>query len=67
MSKKRKFDKCILIWQNTVRNAESEDNTTEVENNKKIESLKQILFELNKNFKFYYATYFFFSSRDAKQ
>jgi len=54
------FETIIDIWQNTVLNTESEDNTTEVENNKKIESLKQILFELNNNFKFYYATYFFF-------
>lgn len=57
------FESIIDIWQDTVLTTDDEHNITEAEaeNNKKIESLKRILLELNNNFKFYYATYFFFN------
>lgn len=49
------FERIIDIWQD-------EDTENEISNN--LLNLKQILFALNRNFKFYYATYFFFN-KDA--
>lgn len=47
------FEDIISIWQN--------DASDEPESSNELNALRQILFELNNNFKFYYATYFFFN------
>lgn len=50
------FEKIIDIWQN-----ETNENEAGGETRNNLQNLKQVLFALNRNFKFYYATYFFFN------
>lgn len=56
------FEKIIAIW------AEESDKEADVCENHCIENilnLKQILFQMNNNFKFYYATYLFFNQKSS--
>lgn len=55
------FEEIIRIWQEDTGEPDIPENTEESEKGQELITLKQILFALNRNFKFYYATYMFFN------
>ena len=61
------FEKILDIWTNSESiEKEVKENITELDQ-KEIVILKQILFALNHNFKFFYATYFFFNQEKSQE